>query len=89
MNIPLLKWNSLNSTFSVYILNEMCVCVCVCLFQNHTPFLSSLRCLIVLVFPLPDATILGMEGVVFHAVTNYPQSSWLKTHVQARCLGGE
>jgi hypothetical protein len=40
-----------------------------------------------LVFPLPDATFWGWSGVVFHAVTNYPQSSWLKTRVQARCLG--
>jgi hypothetical protein len=37
------------------------------------------------VFPLPDATILGVEKAVFHAVTNYPQSSWLKTRVQAWC----
>lgn len=63
-------------------------CVCVCVFVSkphpfslfptlsHSSRLSLARC-----------HDFGGGGVVFHAVTNYPQSSWLKTHVQARCLG--
>jgi hypothetical protein len=83
MNIPLLKWNALNSTFSVYILNEMCVCL------QTTPLFSLPYALMDLVFPLLDATILGVEGLVFHAVTNYPQSSWLKTRCTGTMFGGE